>query len=785
MNLIIVESPTKAKTIQKYVEDYDIGTETKNAKVLGTKGHIRNILSKPGAILTEDEGKQRFINLKWEDKNKEYLKEILKEQKKADKIFIFTDLDREGETIGWHVANSIFNVNPKANIVRIRSNAITPKALKEAFSKEEIWKQDSEYPQNSYNKLVQSCLCRYSIDHLYGFLVSGILLKKLRQSKLAAGRVKTPTLGIAFKRELEIKNFIPVKYGEININGKINNEQKELFIVEVNKESFKNHVKISHKESLEIAYKIEKIILMENLSFLREDSRVFKKSPPLPFITSSLQQSAYNSLGFSLKKTMDLCKILYEGVDFNNNILGLITYIRTDSPFIETETSKEISDYIVKEYSMEFLGNFEKKSKKKNIQEAHEAIRPTDIKITPIMLKDKIDKDLFLLYQLIWNRTVGSFMSDTIYITYSYFFQSCGESLILSYRETFIQFIGYKTIYNDEEGEKIETKIEKKSNKKSNISEIKDIKIICSEKSTEAPSRFSESSILKQMENEGVGRPSTYTSMINSLFEYEFCEKKGSSVYILPKGVLVYLFLSRFFQKYSSSSFTSDMEQTLDLIIEKSQDWKKIVLEFYEGLDKEAVNVEKHQGSALVKIIEEDFFKFYNIKNECEKCQSPLNLISMRGLFIGCSKYPECKYAKNIMESITQTIKSEDFKIKYSIFGWYIEGKNIEEKTVNSSIPLFVHVNTLTYDQCIKILNFPKSIGVYKNHEIVINKNKNYVYLQWNEEKIKISNNFLWNVCNLQEACDIIDSYANDKKRKTGKVHEYKPTKRKTKLRKK
>lgn len=749
LQLIIVESPSKCKTIQKYIQEDGLLNTISHGIVLATKGHILTLASKPNAVIRENK-----IDFTWQEKNEDHVKSIVSFAKRSNKIYIATDLDREGEFMAWAVAHNIYKEFPEANIYRVRFNAVTKQILSEAIKNAEPVIQDNNYPNDSKNPLVQACLARYSLDHLYGFTVSPILMRKLKHRPLAAGRVKSPTLGIVFHRDKEIKLFKSEEYYELLLKGKIENLEIILELYSIDGKHIKAQQRFSALEASQFEEEVKNYIQHGNILFFKKESKTVKRSPHAPFITSSLQQAAHSQLGFPIKKTMDIAKILYEGVDIGGQSIGLITYLRTDSIFIEPNTIEEIRNYIQQKYPKEYLPLKTRvyKQKEKNTQEAHEAIRPTDIFLFPEALIGKIDKDCWNLYNLIWKRTIASQMSDHVTERVNCYFKTEDEKLILVYKESYTSFIGYKELYNEEE--QPESRI--CDSFQENKTKIEEIDVKTQQKFTQPPGHLSEATIVKNMEEEGIGRPSTFTNMVNSLFSYMFCEKKGSSVHILPKGVGVYIFLNKFFQEYTTSVFTASMEDSLDKVINQEVDWKALVLDFYGKLKTLAQTIDEKDNLELLEKIQQEFFEFFSIDNICPQCNSSKKLISSPEFFIGCNNYPNCTYVSSVRNPVSNEDPNTSPVIKCSKYGWYVEKTNEQGEIKRSSIPIFVDEKTLDEEKMQFLFKYPYIVGKYKDEDVIIDKTRFFLFVQWKEHKIKIPQKYIWTVCSLENIYDIL-----------------------------
>lgn len=608
--LVIVESPAKAKTIEKFLGK-------SHYTVKASVGHVRDLPKSKLGVDIENDFDPQYINIRGKG---DVIKELKKEAKKSKKVYLATDPDREGEAISWHLAH-ILNLDENEQC-RIEFNEITKDAIKKAIKS----------PRNIDLSLVDAQQARRVLDRLLGYQISPILWQKIRKG-LSAGRVQSVTTKLICDREKEINAFIPKEYWTLELDAKT--EKNE----DIN---FKFHSKKNEKIEIENEDMINNIlddIKGKKLNVVSIESKSRKKSAPKPFTTSMLQQEAANKLSFTTKKTMSIAQELYEGIDIEKETVGLISYIRTDSKRISEEAKEKAKDYILGEIGENYYKNVEdKKDKKesKKVQDAHEAIRPTYVEKTPNSIKEYLTKDQFKLYNLIWRRFVASQMEDSVFDILNveckiddYIFKATGSKL---------KFDGYTKIYNftDREDKILPTINE------GDILDIEDI--IPTQHFTQPPARFTEASLVKTLEELGIGRPSTYAPTIATILNREYVEKQGTSLHPTELGIIVTDILEKNFQKFIDADFTAQMESKLDEIEEGHMEWKDVVKESYEPL-KEAIEIAKESIEKINMDEETD--------EVCENCGEKMFIKYGRfGKFIACKNYPECKTTKPLVNKI-------------------------------------------------------------------------------------------------------------------------------------
>lgn len=610
-SLVIVESPAKAKTIEKFLGK-------SHYTVKASVGHVRDLPKSQLGVDIENNFEPKYINIRGKG---DVIKELKKEAKKAKKVYLATDPDREGEAISWHLSY-ILNIDEEEKC-RIEFNEITKDAIKKAIKS----------PRNINLNLVDAQQARRVLDRLLGYQISPILWQKVRKG-LSAGRVQSVTTKLICEREEEIKAFVPKEYWSIELIAS-NKEENNLTLKFYGKDNEK--IELENEEQVK---EILKTIENGSLVVTKIESRSRRKSAPKPYTTSVLQQDAANKLNFTTKKTMMVAQELYEGIDVKGEgTVGLISYIRTDSKRISEEAREKAKGYIIESIGENYYKDHAKDSKgkkEKKVQDAHEAIRPTSVDRTPDSIKDSLSKEQYKLYNLIWRRFVASQMEDSVFDVLNV---ECKiEDLIFKATGSKLKFDGYTKIYNFAEREdKILPSLDE-----GEILKIQEYNP--QQHFTSPPPRYTEASLVKTLEELGIGRPSTYAPTITTILNREYVEKDGASLVPTELGIIVTKILDENFQKFMEVDFTADMESQLDQIEEGNVEWKKVVEEFYSPL-AEAIRV------AIEKI------EKVNMDEEtdeiCELCGSNMVIKYGRfGKFMACKNYPECKNTKPIVSKI-------------------------------------------------------------------------------------------------------------------------------------
>lgn len=612
-NLVIVESPTKVKTIKKFLG--------KNYEVVASVGHVRDLPKSQMGIDIENDYEPKYITIRGKG---EILSALRKEVKKADKIFLATDPDREGEAISWHLFYALKLQDKK--VYRITFNEITKNAVKEALKN----------PRDIDMKLVCAQQARRVIDRLVGYNISPLLWAKVKRG-LSAGRVQSAALKIISDREENINAFIPKEYYTIDLT--LSYDKNKKFNVSYYGENNKK-VELTDKETLD---KIREEVKDSEFKILSIKKTKNTKKAPNPFTTSTMQQEAVKTLNFSTQKTMRVAQELYEGISIKGKgQIGLITYLRTDSIRISDEAKKSSINFILENYGKEFLREDDNnKGKGKKIQDAHEAIRPSNINILPSEIKDSLSRDQYKLYNLIWKRFVSSQMASAIFSNTNVKI-SC-KNHVFSGNASFITFEGYRLIYKDilEEShiknDGLLTLSEKSKLKLLSYDELKHF--------TSPPAHFTEASLVKNLEDNGIGRPSTYAPTIITLLKRRYITKENKNLYMTEIGEAVNNIMKDSFKELVNVEFTAKLEELLDEVEEGSIEWKSIVREYYPDFKLLVDKAEKELEKVQIRDEETDI--------KCEKCKSNMVIkYGPHGKFLACPNFPECKNTKPYLEKI-------------------------------------------------------------------------------------------------------------------------------------
>lgn len=604
--LVIVESPAKAKTIGKFLG--------RNYKVKASIGHVRDLPKSKLGIDVENNYDPQYITIRGKGP---VIKELKSEAKKVDKVLLATDPDREGEAISWHLAN-ILSIDEKQKC-RIEFNEITSKAIKNAVKK----------PRPIKKKLVDAQQARRILDRLVGYSISPLLWKKIRRG-LSAGRVQSVATKIICDREKEILDFKPREYWTIDLilNALDGMKKVEASFYGINGKK----TELSNSEQVENIVSIIKNNLFE---ITNVEKKLKSRKPYLPFTTSSLQQEASNKFGYSTKKTMLLAQQLYEGIDIDGEgTVGLITYIRTDSTRISDEAKSEADKYITDEFTEKYLAKQKRKVKnKKDAQDAHEAIRPTSVLRTPAGIKNSLSNDQYNLYKLIWQRFVASHMADAKYNSYSV--DIVNDKYLFKAKGTKQEFDGFLKVYSF-------AKITEKELPEVKVGEnLKNEEIIPKQHFTQPPPRYTEAALVKEMEEKGIGRPSTYSPTISTILSRGYVERESKALKPTELGILINDILEKHFSNIVDVDFTANMESDLDKVEEGEIPWIEVIDDFYKPFEKILQEAEK----SIEKI---DLTE--KTDEICEKCGNFMVIKHGRfGKFLACSNYPDCSFTKSII----------------------------------------------------------------------------------------------------------------------------------------
>lgn len=614
-NLVILESPAKVKTVKKILgSNYD---------VVASNGHVRDMPKSTMGIDFENDYEPKYITIRGKG---DKLKELRKYVKKADKVYLATDPDREGEAIAWHLTKALKLDEKKT--VRITFNEITKNAVKESLKN----------PRGINMDLVDAQQARRVLDRMVGYSISPVLWAKVKRG-LSAGRVQSVALRMICDREDEINAFIPEEYWTLEAYLKIKGEKKPLIAKFHGDKSGK--INVTSKEQMdEITKKVKKGTF--SVEDIKTGERV--KKSPLPFTTSTLQQEASKALNFSTQKTMRIAQQLYEGVDVSGmGTIGIITYLRTDSVRISEEADSLARVYIKENYGESYVSDTA--AAKKNtgkIQDAHEAIRPTNVELTPTVLKEALSRDQFRLYQLIWKRFVASRMAAARYETTSVKLNASGY--IFTVATSKIAFDGFMSVYVEEDDKEKEAanmllgRITKDASL--TLDELKE-----SQHFTQPPAHFTEAAMVKALEEQGIGRPSTYAATITTIIQRRYVAKENKNLYVTELGEAVNNIMKDAFSVIVDTSFTANLESLLDMVEEGSVQWKTVVRNFYPDLDIAVKNAEKELEKIEIRDEETDV--------ACDVCGRNMVIkYGPHGKFLACPGFPECRNTKPYYEKI-------------------------------------------------------------------------------------------------------------------------------------
>ena len=612
--LIIVESPTKVKTIKKFLgSNYDVAA---------SNGHVRDMPKSQLGFDVENNYEPKYITIRGKG---DILAALRKSVKKSDKVYLATDPDREGEAISWHLSKAL-KLEEK-DIHRITFNEITKTAVKESL----------KHPRAIDMDLVDAQQARRMLDRMVGYRISPLLWAKVKRG-LSAGRVQSVTLRIIADREEEIAAFIPEEYWTLDADFTIPGERKPLTARFYGTE--KEKITIHSKEELDtITKKLEGA--KYQVAEVKKGERT--KKAPVPFTTSTLQQEASKVLNFSTQKTMRVAQQLYEGVDVKGSgTVGIITYLRTDSPRISDEADASARAYVEENYGKEYVSAAvqEKKSGKK-IQDAHEAIRPTDITRTPFALKESLTRDQFRLYQLIWKRFAASRMANAQYTTTSVKIDAAGYRFHVSASKK--KFDGFMAVYVQDEEEKGEGNLlvkEISSETQLNFKSFEE-----KQHFTQPPAHYTEAALVKTLEELGIGRPSTYAPTITTIINRRYVAKENKNLYMTELGEVVNNIMVQAFPSIVDVNFTANMESLLDKVEEGVVNWKTVVSNFYPDLDEAVLNAEKELAKVKIEDEVTDIV--------CEECGRNMVIkYGPHGRFLACPGFPECRNTKPYLEKI-------------------------------------------------------------------------------------------------------------------------------------
>jgi DNA topoisomerase I len=763
MNLVIVESPAKAKTINKYLGD--------EYKVLASYGHIRDLPSKNGSVDPDQDFK-----MEWEvdSFSKKYLKEITDAAKDSSKIILATDPDREGEAIAWHVKEYL---NEKKllkdkEIERVVFNEITKKAVIYGI----------ENPRQIEPLLVDAYMARRALDYLVGFNISPILWTKLPGSK-SAGRVQSVALKLITEREHEIESFKPEEFWTLSV--KFSDQKNKNILASINQLNNNKIEKFSFRNKDEINKAISSIN-KKRFSITDISSKIINRNPSGPFTTSTLQQTASSRLGFGASRTMQIAQKLYQGIEIDGETIGLITYMRTDGTNLSQDAISTFREYIKKEIGNEYLPenslNYSGK-KAKNAQEAHEAIRPTDITRTPQSLKKYLSPDQNKLYDLIWSRALSSQMESAKFDRNTITITSDDNDTICKASGSVLKFDGFLKIYNNPSKDDDENILPNMSKGLVNIEALLD-----EQHYTQPPPRYSEASLVKKLEELGIGRPSTYASIISTITNRGYAEILNKRFFPTDRGKLISAFLEKLFSKYVDYNFTAGLEDQLDEITTGKESWIKVLELFWKDFHNNISQVKEKRTREVLDLLNDSLGDLVfdkddkgNIVRKCQLCNS--GTLSLKnsfrgGAFIGCSNYPECKFTRPLSKAkaaaqaqlaepkfIGKHENGNDIYLKNGRFGPYLQYEKIKEDIEvekstkkkkknkkpksdvnellkNVSIPKGLELESVDLEKAQFLCSLPKSLGINPDNqkEITLNTGRFGPYLKCENKSARIEN---------------------------------------------
>ncbi len=720
MNIVIVESAAKAKTINKYLgSDY---------KVIASYGHVRDLPSKDGAVEPDEDFRMHWDT---DSRSAKILKEITQAVKGADKLILATDPDREGEAISWHILQVLEQKKVLKNVAveRVAFNAVTKQAIFDALKS----------PREIDSPLVSAYLARRALDYLVGFTLSPVLWRKLPGSR-SAGRVQSVALRLICQRELEIEVFKSQEYW--SITSQLAKKSGDLFLARLHSAKGKKLGKFDIPDE-ETATRFKNAIDGAPHKILSVESKPQKRHPYAPFTTSTLQQEASRKLGFGAKRTMQIAQKLYEGVDIDGETQGLITYMRTDGVQIVPEAVQSCRSVVKKLFGEEFLPAKPRiyKTKAKNAQEAHEAVRPTDLTRLPKNIASSLNADEAKLYRLIWQRTIASQMESAEFLRTTADIEVAGkdgESYGLRANGSVLKFEGFLKLYEEGRDDSTDDGDDNRLPILEKGEDVNSKKVEAKQHFTEPPPRYTEATIVKRMEELGIGRPSTYASTLSVLEDRGYVQLEQKRLIPEDKGRLVTAFLESFFERYVQYDFTAGLEEQLDLISDGKLLWKQVLHDFWNDFTKNVEDISELKITdvldALNDVLGPHIFpdkgdgKDPRLCPSCEEGQVSLKVSGKFGAFIGCTRYPDCKYTRQLSSNGNDenlAIPSEgksmgkdpetglEITLKTGRFGPYLqlEAASEDEKPKNISVPKGYDVSEMTPEYAYKLAALPRVVG--------------------------------------------------------------------------
>ncbi len=718
MHTVVVESPSKAKTINKYLG--------KDFTVLASFGHVRDLPSKDGSVRPDEDFAMDYVV---DADSKKHINEIARAAKQSDILYLATDPDREGEAISWHVVEALQEAKAlKKGLVikRVVFHEITKTAILKAF----------ESPREVDMDLVNAQQARRALDYLVGFNLSPVLWRKLPSAK-SAGRVQSVALRLVCERDAEIESFVAREYWDVT--ARLTTAKKESFVARLSEWQGEKLEKFSIINA-EQAQKIVAALENCNVTIKKVTPKQQRRNPEPPFTTSTLQMDASRRLRFSAKKTMTLAQKLYEGVTFEGETVGLITYMRTDGVQVSQEAIAGAREYIAQKHGTNYVPATQRnyQVKQKNAQEAHEAIRPTSLSRTPEQMRSFLEDDAFKLYELIFKRMVASQMESAVYDQVLMEAEEPKTKAVFRATGSILKFDGFLALYRegkdeDEEDEESRLLPPLEVGQDLSASELKG-----NQHFTEPPPRYSEASLVKRLEELGIGRPSTYASIISVLQDRGYVRLDKRRFIAEMRGRLVNAFLESFFKKYVEYDFTANLENQLDDVASGKLDWKTVLRDFWQIFIANVAQAKEIQQpeiiAALDKLLAPFIFGTQNVTEETRKCpacaEGSLSLKTGKfGAFLGCSGYPTCNYTKQLGEDagansedgapitdlprlLGNAESGEEIWLKKGPYGVYVQqGEGTKPK--RASLPKGTSVEGMNLEQANKLLSLPREVGLH------------------------------------------------------------------------
>jgi len=720
MNVVVVESPAKAKTINKYLG--------RDFTVLASYGHVRDLPAKDGSVRPDED-----FAMSWEvaDRAEQRLKEIAKAVKGAEHLYLATDPDREGEAISWHVREILRQRKALegVDVKRVVFNEVTKSAVQDAF----------KHPREINRELVDAYLARRALDYLVGFTLSPVLWRKLPGSR-SAGRVQSVALRLICEREAEIEAFKPREYWSVEVEFKTADGQT--FTARLTHLDGKRLDKFDLDSEAKAKAAVAAILAEPGFTVSAIEKKQVRRHPPPPFTTSTLQQESSRKLGLGAQRTMRIAQRLYEGVDIGGETVGLITYMRTDGVTLSGEAIAAARKMIEERYGREYVPGQPRvyKTAAKNAQEAHEAIRPTDLFRRPEQVAGHLDPDERRLYELVWKRAVASQMESALLDQVAVDIAGPGNRTVLRATGSTIVFDGFLTLYHEDRDDEEESEENRRLPPMTEHAALERGEVKPEQHFTQPPPRYSEASLVKKLEELGIGRPSTYASIIQVLQDRKYVRLEKRRFIPEDRGRIVTAFLSSFFERYVQYGFTADLENQLDDISDGRTDWKKVLADFWRDFSTAIDGTKNLRGQEVVSALDEALGPhFFPVRpdgkdpRQCPACGNGRLGIKLGryGAFIGCSNYPNCKMTRRLSLELangngeagsdfvgprelgTDPATNLPVSVRKGPYGVYVQLGVAEngEKPKRVSLPKGMNPQEIVLDAAMKLLSLPREIG--------------------------------------------------------------------------